>query len=300
MGREKSLSALPLKETSNTDEIFMHHSTHFTHSLKELKSLREQLYSAAEHFELSFGEDEHKHLAVNSLKDYVSKAVISTVDHLGCVASKLETFLDEKVDQFSATQLRFSSIEQKSRSHQQLIDRSGLMQNSFLVAAPKYQKHYYTNSSVSDTMCDSGKWDEKYTKKCSMYVEEDNMQARQAYVRGSKAKGHRPPLPRRNHKPSTVENSQNPQAFSFTRVASNKEGGKRSHSPLRFILKRSGSNANRSASPSACNQQQNLDQAKTNQQDLQLQSKKTKHMLKALLSIHRSHKGVASRYRDDM
>nr|GLL17963.1 protein ABIL2-like [Ipomoea trifida]GMD22922.1 protein ABIL2-like isoform X1 [Ipomoea batatas] len=53
-----------------------------------------------------------KQLVVDSLKDNVSKVVISTVDHLGSIASKLDTFLDEKVDEFSATKLRFSCIEQ--------------------------------------------------------------------------------------------------------------------------------------------------------------------------------------------
>nr|GMD83227.1 protein ABIL2-like isoform X1 [Ipomoea batatas] len=51
---------------------------------------------------------------VDSLKDNVSKVVIGTVDHLGSIASKLDTFLDEKVDEFSATKLRFSCIEQES------------------------------------------------------------------------------------------------------------------------------------------------------------------------------------------
>nr|GMC97955.1 protein ABIL2-like isoform X1 [Ipomoea batatas] len=144
MGSE-SPSSFPLNaptETSNSDEIFMHHSLHFTESLKELKSLRKQLYSAAEYFEVSYGKDDQKQLVVDSLKDYVSKAVISTVDHLGSVASKLDTFLDEKVDEFSDTKLRFSCIEQKSRSYQEFINRSGLMQQSLFMITPKYRKRY--------------------------------------------------------------------------------------------------------------------------------------------------------------
>lgn len=45
------------------------------------------------------------------MKDYVTKALISTVDHLGSVAFKVNSFVDEKVDEVSATKLRVSCIE---------------------------------------------------------------------------------------------------------------------------------------------------------------------------------------------
>ncbi|CAH9068820.1 unnamed protein product [Cuscuta europaea] len=310
MGRESpsSCDSYPVnahQETSNYDETIMQHSLHFADSLKELKCLRMQLYSAAEHFELSFGEVQKQRLVVDSLKDYLSKAVISTVDHLGCVASKLDTFLDEKVDEFSSTTLRLSCIEQKSRSYQEFIDRSGLVQNSLAAIAPKYQKHYYINHRKSN--------EKNSSEKTSVYLEEDMHRShyKRAFLRPSTAKG-RPPIHRkRNHKPSSIEASPkpNPQAFSFMRNAPSKEVEKRSHSPLRFMIKRSGSYANRSDSPTPYNQQRcpsaprrmvhaPINQARHDPQDLELQSKKTKHMLKALLNIHKSKKEVASSYQD--
>ncbi|CAH9124902.1 unnamed protein product [Cuscuta epithymum] len=310
MGRESpsSCDSYPVNAhegTSNYDETIMEHSLHFTDSLKELKCLRMQLYSAAEHFELSFGEVQKQRLVVESLKDYLSKAVISTVDHLGCVASKLDTFLDEKVDEFSSTTLRLSCIEQKSRSYQEFIDRSGLMQNSLAVIAPKYQKHYYINHGKSN--------EKNSSEKASVYLEDDMHRShyKRAFIGPSTAKG-RPPIHRkRNPKPSSIEASPNPnpQAFSFMRNAPTKEVEKRSHSPLRFMIKRSGSYANRSDSPTPYNQQRcpsaprrmvhaNTNQARHDPQDLELQSKKAKHMLKALLNIHKSKKGVVSSYQD--
>lgn len=51
---------------------------------------------------------------VETLKDYVIKAVINTVDHLGSVAYKVNGFLDDKVSEVSETELRLSSFEQVS------------------------------------------------------------------------------------------------------------------------------------------------------------------------------------------
>ncbi|KAL0409246.1 UNVERIFIED_CONTAM: protein ABIL3 [Sesamum radiatum] len=102
----------PSQKASNYDEIFMQNSLHFADSLKDLKNLRKQLYSAAEYFESSYGKNDHKQLVIESSKDYVAKALVSTVDHLGSAADKLNRFLDEKANEFSATKIRFSCVEQ--------------------------------------------------------------------------------------------------------------------------------------------------------------------------------------------
>ena len=47
-----------------------------------------------------------------SLKDYVSKAVISTIDHLGSVTSKVDTYLDENIDEAFETNVRVLCIQQ--------------------------------------------------------------------------------------------------------------------------------------------------------------------------------------------
>ncbi|KAL0326684.1 UNVERIFIED_CONTAM: protein ABIL3 [Sesamum angustifolium] len=102
----------PSQKASNYDEISMQNSLHFADSLKDLKNLRKQLYTAAEYFESSYGKNDHKQLVIESSKDYVAKALVSTVDHLGSVADKLNRFLDEKAKEFAATKIRFSCIEQ--------------------------------------------------------------------------------------------------------------------------------------------------------------------------------------------
>ncbi|KAJ0974995.1 hypothetical protein J5N97_016960 [Dioscorea zingiberensis] len=64
-------------------------------NMEELKNLRSQLYSAAEHFEQSYTNDKHKKIVLNMLKVYVVKALVNSVDHLGCVAYKLHTYIKE-------------------------------------------------------------------------------------------------------------------------------------------------------------------------------------------------------------
>ncbi|KAL0310335.1 UNVERIFIED_CONTAM: protein ABIL4 [Sesamum calycinum] len=96
------------------DEIFMQQSLQFADSLKDLKNIRQQLYSAAQYFESSYNKVDHKQTAVESSKNYVAKALVNTVDHLGSVADKLNGLLDQKANQFSSTTSRVSCIERKN------------------------------------------------------------------------------------------------------------------------------------------------------------------------------------------
>ncbi|KAJ6287740.1 hypothetical protein OIU78_030451 [Salix suchowensis] len=100
------------QEPSNHDELLMQQSLLFSDTLKDLKSLRKQLYSAADYFELAYKKEEQKQIVVETLKDYAIKALINTVDHLGSVAFKVDRFLDQKIEEVSEMELRFSCSEQ--------------------------------------------------------------------------------------------------------------------------------------------------------------------------------------------
>ncbi|KAG6533218.1 protein ABIL2-like isoform X1 [Zingiber officinale] len=141
---------------STFDELSMEQSLLFSDSLKDLKNLKAQLYSAAEYFELSYITDDHKQFVVNTLKDYAIKALINTVDHLGSVSYKVNGVLNEKVDTISAAEFRVSSIEQKIRTTQELVDREGLTQQSLLIKTPRYHKRYVLPGG--QTMPESGKY----------------------------------------------------------------------------------------------------------------------------------------------
>ncbi|KAG2680803.1 hypothetical protein I3843_11G115200 [Carya illinoinensis] len=142
MERGNSTSVSPLQQTSHHDELFMQQRLLFSDSLKELKNLRKQLYSAAEQFEVSYSKEDQKHIVVDTCQDYAIKALVNTVDHLGSVAFKINGLLDGKICELSGTELRFSCIEQRLQTCQYFIDRAGLFQQSLALKFPKHHKQY--------------------------------------------------------------------------------------------------------------------------------------------------------------
>ncbi|XP_056173616.1 protein ABIL3-like [Syzygium oleosum] len=101
------------QEASNYDELSTKQSLNFLDSLKDLKDLRKQLYSAADYLELSYDRPDQKQLVVNTLKDYATKAFIDTVDHLGSMTYKVNCLLDDKIEEAFTIELRFSCALQR-------------------------------------------------------------------------------------------------------------------------------------------------------------------------------------------
>nr|XP_011470213.1 PREDICTED: protein ABIL2 isoform X2 [Fragaria vesca subsp. vesca] len=227
---------------SNFDEVSMHQSLLFSDSLKDLKNLRSQLYSAAEYFELSYTNDDQKQTVVETLKDYAIKALVNTVDHLGSVTYKVNDLLDEKVDEVSGTEFRVSCIEQRLRTCQEYIDHEGLSQQSSVIDTPKYHKRYIL--PVGETMGGANKTKSTY-KGCNLDDEDEWHQFRNA-VRATISET--PPTAVRGRSPSPQP--QRPAVFSFTSTMPKKELDKRTVSPHRFPLLRSGSLASRPTTPS--------------------------------------------------
>ncbi|KAL2921808.1 Protein ABIL2 [Bienertia sinuspersici] len=170
-----SAATLPIHHrTSNYDESSMHQSLLFSDSLKDLKNLRTQLYSAAEYFELSYTNDDQKQLVIDTLKDYAIKALVNTVDHLGSITYKVNDLLDEKVEEVSETEFHVSCIEQRLRTCQEYIDREGIAQQSSAIDAPKFHKRYVLPGKIflsGQTMNSSNLANLKY-KSCG--VDEDD------------------------------------------------------------------------------------------------------------------------------
>lgn len=287
---------------SNFEEIFMQHSLHFADSLKDLKNLREQLYSAAEHFESSFDKEDHKQFLVEKSKDYVAKALVNTVDHLGSVADKLNKFLDQKADEFSDINIRFSCIQQKLNTFQGFIEFRGIPRQLTMVEArPKHHKKYIIRGEENFQF---GKISELLYRNCISYcpqyddmhqIKQDNTFAGAFQVAAVKLH----PKSSRKGKSKFVSSANSPQLtdFSFTRVVPKKETVKRSVSPLLFPIMRSGSVANRSASPSPSGNNER-DPSEPRRRAISVSrrpesmntksyAKKSKHIFKAILTINR-------------
>ncbi|KAF9601072.1 hypothetical protein IFM89_015998 [Coptis chinensis] len=205
-------------ESCNYDEEFsMEQSLFLSDSLKDLKNLRTQLYSAAEYFEVSYTNDEQKEIVVSTLKDYTINALVNTVDHLGSVTYRVTDLLDEKVDEVSGAELRVSCIEQET---------------------VHCHEHSHTTSKYHEL---------------GLHKEDDwshLMNAVQTTIKSA-----HPSTVRKGRSPSpTPQSSSHSRSFSFTdKTNKQKVSEKRTSSPLRskFPLLRSGSFLSRPATPNS-------------------------------------------------
>ncbi|KAB5531611.1 hypothetical protein DKX38_018281 [Salix brachista] len=305
------------REASNYDEVSMQQSLLFSDSLKDLKNLRSQLYSAAEYFELSYTNDDQKQIVVETLKDYAIKALVNTVDHLGSVTYKVNDLLDEKVDEVSGTEFRMSCIEQRLRTCQEYIDHEGISQQSLVIDTPKYHKRYIL--PVGETMHGAIRTKSKY-QGCSLDDEDDWHQFRNAVratIREAPSSARETPtslvnstIKGRSPSPSPRPPPQRSATFSFTSTMPKKDLERRSISPHRFPLLRSGSvssrpttpNTSRPTTPSSApakkrypseprkSASMRLQAEKENSKDIEQYPSKSKRLLKALLSRRKSRK----------
>ncbi|XP_071727557.1 protein ABIL3-like [Rutidosis leptorrhynchoides] len=279
-----------LHPLSNYEEVLLRHSLLFSNGLKDLRNVKEQLYSAAEHFEDSYKKSDQKQMLLESVKDYyIAKSLVKTIDHLGSVTNKIDKFLDEHVTAVSRTKLRLVCVEQSLRTCQEYGNHGRLTEQSLMMQTLKYHKQYPAQES-----CIS-----KAIKRKKEMIQSSGLR-----------KGY-------SGQPST----ESPIAFSFTEAASHKrlEKRSRSNSPLRFSIKRSASAANESTypslsvkvsasyvhrsispSPSSSRQKeppeawrsQSLYPQKQSTQYMEVYSKKTRNLFKVLLNRYKSKNNI--------
>ncbi|KAI3756347.1 hypothetical protein L1987_56167 [Smallanthus sonchifolius] len=293
---KKQLPANDLHQPSSYDEFLASHRLVFADGLKDLRNVKEQLYSAAEHFEDSYHKNEQKQMLLESLKDYISKSVLKTVDHLGCVTNRVNKFLDEHVNEVLRTKLQMFGIEQRLRTCQTCAHYGELSQQSLMMQTPKYYKQYPNQGGISEA---------DKAKKGSV----QSSDLRKGYSVQTSTK-----------LPSDLA------TFSLTKAASNKRLEKRSRSisPLRFSIKCSGSSASqptcpsfsvklsassvrRSITPNPSTSRQQLYQLqqppetrksqssypqRQSTRDMEIYSNKTRNLFKALLSIYKSKNNI--------
>lgn len=293
-------------EGSTFDELSMHRSLLFSDSLKDLKNLRSQLYSAAEYFELSYTNDDQKQIVVNTLKDYAVKALVNTVDHLGSVSFKVNGLLDEKVDEVSGTELRVSCLEQRLRTCQEYIDREGLSQQSLVITAPKYHKRYVI--PVGASMPESGRHAVARYEEPIPPLDEIESQQFQSAVRSTIRD--RPASSRKARSPSPSPRARSPSPLKLRSLSPSSRPGKyvatdkRASSPLPTSnpLARSGSMSSRPTLLNSSSTRQRytsemqksssmcLHAERIDHKESELTPSKSKSFLKSLLTRRRSRK----------
>ncbi|XP_048422510.1 protein ABIL2-like isoform X1 [Pyrus x bretschneideri] len=276
------------KASHHDDELFMQQRVLFSENLNELKNLRKELYSAAEYFEMSYSKEDQQQLVVETLKDYVMKAVINTVDHLGSMAYKVNVFLDDKVDEVSETELRMSCIQQRLRTCEDFIGQGGVSKHSLAISFPMHHRRY--TLPVGAAMDAVGQSALAYRSP----AEYDFFEVKSATRDTS------PIVSEMSSALHSPESS--PGAFQFPRIASKHE--KRTVSPLRFPLPRCGTHVKRSSTLNSSSSKQqyssepwtrrstslSLNTEKSRTRDTEQHSGKNKRFYKALLSFGKSRK----------
>ncbi|VAI89163.1 unnamed protein product [Triticum turgidum subsp. durum] len=136
------------------EEVQMGETFIFSETIKDLKTLRLQLYSAAEYFELAYTQEDVKQAVVSNLKEYAVKALVNTVDHLGSISFKVSSLVGQRFDEVAEANLRVSCIQQRTQMSQACMNREGLTQQSLVITAPKYHKRYILpgNDSIPDAV----------------------------------------------------------------------------------------------------------------------------------------------------
>ncbi|KAJ6962196.1 protein ABIL2-like [Populus alba x Populus x berolinensis] len=277
------------------EELLMQQSLLFSDTLKDLKNLRKQLYSAADYFELAYNKEDQKQTVVENLKDYAIKALINTVDHLGSVAFKVDRFLDQKIDEVSGMELRFFCSEQRLEGCQKYINQGGLSQQSLVIKTPYHYKRYIF--PVDEETMDSSSHAKPNHDSRNLSTELKN--AAQASIEGTPYSFFR----ERHSELRSPQFYSGQGTFTLTRTSTNNKPEKRSSSPQRSPIIRSGSLLKRPISPTYANALRRYpseprrsvslsmyserDKAKDSDQQY---SAKSKRLFKALLSMRKSRK----------
>lgn len=115
--------------------------TCFDKSLQELKDLRSQLHNAADYCEATFRNATHKHMVINNTKEYLCRAVVTVVDHLGSVSANLNHRVSE-TDSASETEIRINNLRQKLATCQQYSQKLALHKVSWHADFPRYHSRY--------------------------------------------------------------------------------------------------------------------------------------------------------------
>ncbi|KAJ4765559.1 ABL interactor-like protein 3 [Rhynchospora pubera] len=292
-------------EASTSDEASIQEALLFSDSLKDLKNLRSQLYSAADYFELFYRNNSQKPGMINGLKDYTVEALVSTVDHLGFVSYKVNNLLTEKVDEVFEAEFMVSSVEQRIRTCQDVLDHEGRSQQSLVIRAPKFHKHYIVPGT---NLLDSGVHPIKTFQRATHSATNDQLNKMNSAISPPIK---RPPTIRKINTPSPSNSNNSPRSRSVSpskkcrspspspQMMNSSSKEKRSMSPLPTsrLLSRAASLVSRPASPNKnlarrhsmeSQRSVHLHSERTYQKEMERNSNKSKSLLKSLLSRRRS------------
>ncbi|XP_022730855.1 probable protein ABIL5 [Durio zibethinus] len=140
----------PSNKEDNSDEGFR-----FDKSLQELRDLRSQLHYAADYYETTFLNSEGEKAVVENTKEYICKAVVTFVDHLGNVSANLNHSISQ-TNAFSEAELRINCLKQRLLSCEQFAHKLALTRVKWNPNLPRHHRRYLS----APTLATVEKWNE--------------------------------------------------------------------------------------------------------------------------------------------
>ncbi|XP_004287396.1 PREDICTED: probable protein ABIL5 [Fragaria vesca subsp. vesca] len=158
---EKMEDSIPCSGKQGDSEDESKEVVNFDKSLQELKDLSSQLHYAAEYCESTFLAAQEKRAVVENTKEYVCRAVITVVDHLGCVSANLNGLISE-TNEFSDAELRVDCLKQRILLCEQFTHKLALTRTRWHETLPRHSARFLFapirhDEKSNEDMRDSGK-----------------------------------------------------------------------------------------------------------------------------------------------
>ncbi|KAL1547639.1 ribonuclease P [Salvia divinorum] len=118
----------------------------FHKSLKELRHFSSQLCHAADYCKTAFLNSQDKTQILETTKEYVARAVVVVVDHLGTISANLECCIS-KNNSVSETELKIERLKQRIGSCQIYSYRISMPRFQWGADFSRFHSHYVCSSS---------------------------------------------------------------------------------------------------------------------------------------------------------
>ncbi|XP_075662447.1 uncharacterized protein LOC142631955 [Castanea sativa] len=115
--------------------------TRFEKSLQELRELRSQLHYAADYSETTFSNAKEKKVVMENTKEYICRAVVTVVDHLGSASANLDCHISQ-TNAFSEAEFRINCLKQRLLLCEQYAHKLALTKLRWSENLTRYSRCY--------------------------------------------------------------------------------------------------------------------------------------------------------------
>ncbi|KAK4754966.1 hypothetical protein SAY87_008723 [Trapa incisa] len=134
-------------DVAETEELIR-----FNTSLLELREISSQIHYAADYCESTFqNNSEDRKPIVDNTKEYICRAVVTMVDHLGNVSCNLTSLLSQ-ASAFTDAELRINSLKQRIMSCEKLGSEFALKKVRWRAVRPRHHSRYLFTDARKPTI----------------------------------------------------------------------------------------------------------------------------------------------------